>query len=270
MRPWTRAGLMAAALAVLSVAGGCSTGTAQVELERSASVRYEEGFALRVRSENGRIEVTRGGTDEIRIDAVVRAQTQDRAERTLVRVEHGAEGVVSLGIDWADGARRSGEGCSLAITIPSASGLDLGTSNGRITAEGLGGAAILRSSNGRIEVRDHQGAVDAETSNGRIVAERLSGSLRAVTSNGSVQASFAAVTGPVEIDTSNGSVTLDFPAGFAGSIVGATSNGSIDAQLPASAQVQTQTKSQLVVRMGDGPGARVATSNGSITVRVPQ
>jgi DUF4097 and DUF4098 domain-containing protein YvlB len=81
------------------------------------------------------------------------------------------------------------------------------------------------------------------TSNGHIHAERLRGSLQGTTSNGGINAVLEAVSGPIRLETRNGSIDLRLPEKFTGDVHATTSNSGISLHLPpdASARVSART-----------------------------
>jgi putative adhesin len=79
------------------------------------------------------------------------------------------------------------------------------TSGGSITLTGVKGRTAVHTSGGSIHVSAVIGDVDASTSGGPISVDRVSGSIRAHTSGGWI--SLAGATGPIDASTSGGSVT---------------------------------------------------------------
>lgn len=282
MRTMGTAWAAAAAVAMLACLPACTPMT--VKETRQTSVRYEAGAGLEVATHNGGITVERGGIDTITIVAEVRAQSRERLEATHVRVDRGEGADVRIGIDWPDGRPLSNEGCALTITIPDTARLDLAASNGTLRATGLSGPARLETSNGRIEIARHTGDLNARTSNGRIVVEtrggviartsngrieaQAAGPVDAGTSNGSVTVTQNDPASRVDIETSNGSVTLTLPAGFGGPVALVTSNGSIRTVLPAGVTTSRPDEDTMRIDLGPGAGARVETSNGSISLTI--
>ena len=93
---------------------------------------------------------------------------QERLAAAIILAERTEDGTLSIEVQWPDDRRKGREGCSFEVLIPSATGLDLQTSNGKLTAVGLSGRAELYTSNGTIEVSRHEGPVLAKTKNGRV------------------------------------------------------------------------------------------------------
>jgi len=187
---------------------------------------------------------------------------------------------------FADGWK-SGDGASIEITVPSLREVELTTSNGAISIDGvagdasastsngavamerIGGAASARSSNGRVSLRSIAGAARVSTSNGSVAAEDVGGALTIESSNGSIRAED--VHAPIELRTSNGSITLLLPQDFAGTLELRTSNGSIEVDEGLAApRVRVDRRQATIEFAAPGANSVARTSNGRITVRQRQ
>lgn len=252
--------------------GGCSAG--RHEQTAAFSVPHDSEAPaprLSVQSRNGAIAVRQADGTEIAIEAKLVMSTAARLEGTTISVNREADGTLRVVALPPDGQWRSREGCSFDISIPATSGLDLRTANGRIEVAGLSGPATLRTSNGRITVRGHDGDVSAESSNGAVQLLDVAGSLRAVSSNGAIVARAAAGEHPIDVQTSNGSVTLELPWDFAGRLELRTSNGSINVADDVAARLHSRSRRSADVSIGNGRTvSRVQTSNGAIAIRRSQ
>jgi len=93
----------------------------------------------------------------------------------------------------------------------------------------------LRTSNGAIRIAGVTGDVGADTSNGRIEAIRIAGDLAADTSNGELR--IEDVSGNVSATTSNGAIAYSGRPGDGTQIALRTSNGSITVRIPNEAAV---------------------------------
>jgi hypothetical protein len=248
-------GLAAAALMALPLTA-CSFGNhmafkAQTDLSRTTEHAPES--ALLVDTLNGRIEVVaEPQRSDVLIEARLRcrgytqADADERLAATTLDVSRDANRRLVVKPVFP-GGRRSGDGASVSIRIPDATGVHLDTSNGSVVAASLAGRLVVDTSNGSIKVTDHDGPARLDTSNGSVNVSNLAGTLWADTSNGAI--TLTNVAGSVEVDTSNGSITL---ANVAGPVQADTSNGAIRLSLSPDQA---------------GP-LRLDTSNGSITVEV--
>jgi DUF4097 and DUF4098 domain-containing protein YvlB len=166
---------------------------------------------------------------------------------------------------------------SLTLGVPAGSTLDLATSNGGIVATGLTGAVTASSSNGAVQIATN-GTVTATTSNGSVQIEtggtvtidtsngRVSGTFAggtAHTSNGSVELTWTGTLAPLEVETSNGGVTIHVPATANFDADLDTSNADVTVNVGAT-HVQSSHYQGLVG--SGGVTLRVRSSNGGITV----
>lgn len=280
--PWTTTGFLAALLTTL-ITAGCD-GPAMFRDTRTAQVAHVASSPVKVVTENGSVDIAREDTAEVRITAHVRAQSQERLEATSISVVRTEAGQLNVGVDWPGGLRRGSEGCDFEIRLPDAVGIEIDSSNGRITLAGLSGRAELTTSNGDIDIRGHDGPVRAHTSNGGVDVEKVNGDLVARSTNGSLKlkgvAGKADATtsngnidieleggspGPVFADTSNGSVTVEAGPAFAGRVLMRTSNGEIKV---TGAQATGSKHSKSAVVGTGGVESVLKTSNGGIRFRV--
>ncbi len=251
------------------------------------NVPHQAGKPIDVQSRNGAVSVVSDpSATDVSIEAVVYSKDQSRLEAINVKAERDGEGTLRVGVEWPGGKPKSNEGCSFKIRVPDARGVNINTSNGAVTLEGLDGDAVADTSNGSIRVERQGGSLRADTSNGKITVVGVAGNVVADTSNGSVSIEDVAgsVTadssngrvsitlapsspGPVTIDTSNGSVEVICGPAFAGDVTMDTSNGSIT--LTEADGTAHKGKGRLNATIGAG-GAKsvVSTSNGSIQFRI--
>ena len=146
-----------------------------------------------------------------------------------------------------------GNNCSVKYTLEVPAGLDVSghTENGEVDLT---------------LVND----VDVETSNGRITLDGVTGTIRAATSNGRIEGSALEGDGGIDVSTSNGAI--DLRVEVAQDVEANTSNGSIDVSVPdGSYRVNAETSNGRtdVAVPNDSSGEftlDLSTSNGSITV----
>ncbi|MCD2443648.1 DUF4097 family beta strand repeat-containing protein [Agromyces sp. SYSU K20354] len=145
-----------------------------------------------------------------------------------------------------------GRNCSVEYTLEVPAGLDVRG----------------RTENGEVDltlVHD----VDVETSNGRITLDGVTGTIRAATSNGRIEGSGLEGDG-IEASTSNGAI--DLRVEVAQDVEARTSNGSIDLTVPdGTYRVSAETSNGRtdIAVPNDSSGEfslDLSTSNGSITV----
>ena len=250
---------LASAAVVAAPLAGCSFNFTEGAWEKAKTtvtqtVEHVPGSAIMIKSRNGRIEVV---ADPQRSDIAIearftcrgetQAEAQERLALTSLSVTRGQDQTLIITPVFPD-EPRNGDGASISVRLPDASGATLNTSNGSVRARGLSGKLVIDTSNGPVEVSGHDGPAEIDTSNGPITVTDHTGSLFADTSNGSVK--LTNVDGRVEADTSNGTISVSLAPNQPGPLILDTSNGSIS------------------VRVGAGFTGAVSfdTSNGSVSV----
>lgn len=236
---------------------------------------------------NGRITVTAGG------DGVIEARVTSRGSGTSQADAEDDLGNVQVAFDQADQrvtitARRTdvpaifgNSGADMEVSVPTASSLELRTSNGRIEAANVAGSIVARTSNGAITTRGGTD-LDLDTTNGPVSVNNATGTLLLRTSNGtmdvvaakdalvSAQTSNAGLSfsgsllpGTQTFETSNGDLTLTLPGDSAFTIDGSTSNGSVRTDFPLEL-----TDSTIHGSAGVSPETTIhaETSNGDLAV----
>ncbi|MBL8758110.1 MAG: DUF4097 family beta strand repeat protein [Phycisphaerae bacterium] len=262
-----RTALAALALASAGLLTGCTWNGAAYRGTRALTTQAAAGSPLRVEAVNGSIAITASTSPEVSISADVRAQTQERLDAVQILADREPDGTLVIRADWPDGGRRSSEGVSFKISLPSPSTTAAKTSNGSLSFEGLSGPITGTTSNGSVTLRNHRGDASLKTSNGSVTVSGLVGALTVATSNGAVKADLATgAQGPLDVSTSNGSVTITLPPSFTGELALSTSNGSIRHPTTCTAIELTKNSAKLRFGMDSTPASKVRTSNGSITI----
>ncbi len=216
---------------------------------------------LAVTSFNGSITVTAGPADTIRVQATLR-----RADK----IEYEA---VQDGDTVTVNARQEGRtfgrspGAEIEVTVPPSTGVDLRTSNGMISLDGVQRSGSLRTSNGKIVVDGMTGDLIARTSNGAIGVTGFSGGVELETSNGSVEFDGELTPGSAnEMATSNGAVRVTLRGTPSVRLDATTSNSTVTSRLPV--LTTSAGDNHLAGTIGDGEAElRVHSSNGSVTIQ---
>lgn len=181
-------------------------------------------------------------------------------------------------------------------------------SNGGIDISTVNGKIVAKTSNGRIEAIDIFGSMEFESSNGSFTGKRLEGDLRISTSNASINIDSSISTvvantsngsinvtgstlvgtknsfrtsngkiiidsilpesGELEIESSNGQITLYLPDSINAHIDALTSNGKVDINgLPITISSMTKTSVKGNLNGGSDIDISVKTSNADINLR---
>lgn len=251
---------------------GCSELRRTVVVKTEAhSTPFSASMALSADTGNGTISIEQSSELVLAVDATIRAKTAERLEATRLVVNESADGTYEVFIEWPDDQRLSGEGASLNIRLPGASDIQLVTSNGNISVEGLDAAILASTTNGTVTIIGPAREANVTTTNGSIRLEQIVGSVRARSTNGRIDASLDTDNpGPVNLTSTNGSITLRVGASFAGSVSVRTSNGQIslgDFQPDrAPSTLKQDRRTGQFDFGGEGGESSLQTTNGNVTI----
>jgi hypothetical protein len=205
--------------------------------------------------DNGGITVDAWDRNEIRVRAVVRssARAEGRAKQIAdaVQVQAGGGRVSATGPD-RDGDRREWWSVSYRINVPRKTDLDLNAHNGGITITGVNGNVRFDTTNGGVRLTDLAGRVNGSTRNGGLTVnlggDRWEGD-------------------GLDVETSNGGVTLAVPEGYNAQLETRTVNGGFRSDIPITIQGELSSRRGISTTLGSGgPMVRVRTTNGGLKI----
>lgn len=206
---------------------------------------------------NGGIRIEAWDRNEIRVRAVVQAsaRTMDAARQlaSRVQVQAGSGRVSATGPSDAERSRREWWSVSYRINVPRQTDLDLDSLNGGISVAGVAGTLRFETHNGGVNLRDLAGSVRGETHNGGL--------------NVSLGGSRWEGEG-LDVETSNGGVTLSIPEGYNAQLETRTVNGGVRFDYPMTVVGDLTARTGLNATLGSGgPPVRVRTVNGGLRVQ---
>jgi DUF4097 and DUF4098 domain-containing protein YvlB len=200
---------------------------------------------------NGGIDVQGEGRGDVLVQAKVTAQaeTQARAKQIADSVRISTQPDISA--DGPSGlGRREGWSVSYRLAVPSVASLS------------------LKSTNGGISIRDVDGQIDFRTVNGGVRLVNLAGDVKGRTSNGGVDVD---LEGPgwkgegLNVETSNGGVTLRIPEQYSAHLETSTINGGMNIDFPLTVQGRIDREINANLGAGGAP-IRVTTHNGGVKI----
>ena len=202
---------------------------------------------------NGGIRVEGWDRNEILVRAVVSAHARNEADaRQLasgIQVVAGSGRVSSTG---PSSGRREWWSVSFRIYVPRETNLDLNAHNGGISITGV------------------SGTIRFDTNNGGVKLANLAGDVRGATHNGglNVQLDGQRWDGAgLDVETTNGGVTLAIPDGYNAELTTGTSNGGFRTDFPITIQGELSPRRGLTTTLGSGgPPVRVRTTNGGLKI----
>ena len=202
--------------------------------------------------ENGSVRFFGHDRNEILVRALVSTWADSRSEAQALAKEitvQTAAGRVSA--DGPSTRRHTGWAVSFEVWVPRRMDVEAVAHNGGVSVDGVTGRMDLRAVNGSVSLQNVGGDVRAETTNG---------SVRAALSGTTWAGNF------LELETTNGSVTLDIPRNYNAQLETGTVNGGMHIDFPVT--VQGRINDRISTKLGNGgPRVRARTTNGSVRIR---
>ena len=202
---------------------------------------------------NGGITVDVWNRSDIKVIAIIRANARDEARAKAiaagVQVQAAGGRVSATGPDTS---RREWWSVSYRINVPQRNDLDLTSFNGGIAINGVSGRVVFETMNGGVRLTDLGGHVSGSTHNGGLTVnlggERWDGD-------------------GLDVETTNGGVTLSIPDGYNAELETRTNNGGFRTDYPITVQGELNARHGLHTTLGAGGApVRVRTSNGGFRI----
>lgn len=209
---------------------------------------------------NGSVRISAWDRNEVKVDAVKRAYTQERLREAEINVNASA-GSIEIETEYPDYHWESRDGkrhenpasVEYTLTVPRNARIEeVSLVNGGLTLEGLSGPVHASSVNGKVTARGLNGSVNLSVVNGRLEAtlDSLGGS------------------GSVNLSAVNGPLVATIPSDANATVRADTVHGSISNDFNLPVRVGEYVGRELAGRLGQG-GARVNLNNvnGSIQLK---
>jgi DUF4097 and DUF4098 domain-containing protein YvlB len=201
---------------------------------------------------NGGIAVRGWDRNEVLVRAKIQtwAETEAEARRLAQSIRiRTDDGRVSA--EEGESGRRRGWSVSYDVFVPRRADLDLRTHNGGIRVEGVQGRIDVEALNGGVSIRDVRGDLRGGTTNGGVMLQ-LDGDRW--------------VGEGVDLETTNGGVTVVIPERYNARLETGTVNGGMHVDFPITVQGMVGRRLSTTLGAG-GPLIRVRTTNGGVTLR---
>lgn len=222
------------------------------------SGRVPVGQSLEIRGLNGSIHAEPAPGDQVDVVAYRNGRQIDPAEIQVRVVEH--DGGVTI---CAVSSSASGSASECSAEAGAAQG-DASVDFTVRVPKGI--RFVARTVNGLVEANALEADTEAHTVNGNLRLN-TAGAAQGETVNGSIVASVGRITGPLSFSTVNGAITVEMPAGAAAEVHANTVNGRILTEFPlALGALPTGKHADGPIGRG-GPALKIATVNGSISLR---
>jgi len=202
--------------------------------------------------ENGGVTFHGWDKNQVLVRARVQSWADSRSEAEAV-----AKSVQVLTADGrirAEGPhqyRHASWAVSYEVFVPRKIDLEADTQNGGVSADSIEGRLDFHAVNGGIRLLQVAGDVRGETTNGGVYASLAGGQWKG--------------TG-LDLETTNGGVTLEIPRGYNARLETGTVNGSMNIDFPIT--IQGQLTHRLRTTLGTGGALiRATTTNGGVRIR---
>jgi hypothetical protein len=203
---------------------------------------------------NGGIRVVGWDQNSVRVQAIVHTSASD--ESRARELAAGVQLLVGGGRVSANGpettGRRESWSVSYRISVPRRNDLDLRANNGGITIDSVSGNIRFDTNNGGVRLSNLGGMVRGETHNG---------GLNVVLDGQQWDGE------GIDVETTNGGVTLAIPDGYNAQLETRTVNGGFRSDVPLTVQGELSTRRGVSATLGAGGApVRVRTTNGGIKI----
>jgi DUF4097 and DUF4098 domain-containing protein YvlB len=163
---------------------------------------------------NGAVHITVWDQNEVKVDAIKRADNDAELKNTEIRINASANSIsiethYAKENDW--GGHHDFASVEYTLKVPRKAMLD-----------------EIKLVNGSLDVAGVQGEVRASCVNGMLSAKQLGGRAKLSTVNGELEAKFDRAAGEVELSSVNGSIDLTLPSDAKASIEANTVSGGIE------------------------------------------
>jgi DUF4097 and DUF4098 domain-containing protein YvlB len=203
-------------------------------------------------SPNGGVKVTAWDRNEVLVRAKIqtRAPSDDEARALAgqLRIQTDGGRIAASGPETRGNRHWS---VSFEVFVPRRTNLDVETTNGPIAIEGVSGTMALAAVNGPLSLTRVAGDVRGRTTNGPIN----------VTLDGNAWSGAG-----LDVQTTNGPVTLRVPEGYNARLEAGTNNGPLSLDFPVMIQGRVSRRISTDLGRGGAP-IRVTTTNGPVSLR---
>jgi DUF4097 and DUF4098 domain-containing protein YvlB len=228
---------------------------AEPELQQEFHETYPLQKLGRVRLDNvnGSVHIATWDREEVKVDAIKKAKTQEHLDEVKIEVKAKSD-YVEIKTKYPEGKFGKGKNNSTSVdytlTVPKQSRL-----------------YKITTVNGGVDIENAEGDVAAESVNGSVKATGLAGEVRLSTVNGQVNAAFLEVKKDVSLESVNGSISLAVPPQANADVSLSTVNGGIHSDFPLPNNKHTPGGQHIKAKLGDGgPAIKMSSVNGGIRI----
>jgi DUF4097 and DUF4098 domain-containing protein YvlB len=258
LSPWTRIGLSACALSVLTLGAHASDHPGAFSEEFHQTYVLAADGRVELENINGSVHIAVWDQNDVKVDAVKYADSKERLDEARIDVESGKDHL-SIQTRYPDhdhtfnwGSHNNPASVEYTLTVPRSARLD-----------------EIKLINGALDITGVKGEVHASCINGRLEARNLSGRADLSTVNGHLDASFDALSGSsIKLSSVNGSLAVTIPSDSKAEIDASTISGGIDNDFGLHVDHHNFVGHSLRGQLGNGgPRIKLSNVNGRIEIR---
>jgi DUF4097 and DUF4098 domain-containing protein YvlB len=199
---------------------------------------------------NGNVEITGWDRNEVQIDAVKKASTQEKLDNMHIEVNAGSSSV-EIQTRFPEHNNNNPGGVHYTLHVPQNAHIDK-----------------VNLVNGSLTVQKVSGEVDANLVNGKLQASDLAGEADLATVNGSIDATYNSLNNVrgIKLKSVNGSVNLTLPQSPNADVDASVVNGSISTDFPLTVKGRFVGKSMSGTLGSGGVHIELNNVNGSIHI----
>jgi DUF4097 and DUF4098 domain-containing protein YvlB len=253
----TLLGLLGALLGALLAAQAHGAEPLQEEFHKTYTVNANATLSLE--NINGAARITAWDKNEIKVDAVKTAWSQERLDEARISVEADAA-MVAIRTEYRghehnfnSGDRDNPASVEYTLTVPRGARLD-----------------EIKLINGALDISGVVGEVHASCINGRLTVEKLAGRAELSTINGPLDAQFEQLSkaNSIELSSVNGPLQLTLPSAVGAEVEASTVHGPISNDFGLHVHNRQFVGHDMHAKIGEG-GAHIQLNNvnGPISVR---
>jgi hypothetical protein len=298
-----RTSAVLAALVVLPALSGAQTLLGRTDSVFTWRGALPSGALLTVRNHNGPIDVRPASGSQVELRAEKRSRygnltdvafdirTEGNGDVTICSTLRGNDPCENDRRSWDDDddGRRS-VSVAMTVLVPRGARVRVGTGNGAVSVERVGGEVSASTGNGRVNVLNTEGTVRVSTGNGDVQVRDAAGAVRVSTGNGRVSVTTA--QGPVEarsgngdidvrmtalraaedmtFSTGSGDVRVTLPASYNGELDASTGNGTISSDFDLKVEGRMSPRRVRATIGSGGARLRLSSGNGGLELKKAQ
>jgi hypothetical protein len=207
---------------------------------------------LSLENVNGGVHISTWDREEVQVDAVKYARTEDRLANIVIDVDSQPDRLY-IKTRFHHNFNNDPGGVRYTLTVPRAARIDK-----------------ISLVNGGLEIEGSHGDVRADLVNGNLKAHGLAGEVEVSSVNGRQDVEFdaASLSKPIHLNSVNGRIVLTLPSDVNAQIEASTVSGEIDSDFGIRANRVSMVGHQLEGTLGSGgPTIHLSSVNGSIAIR---